>query len=592
MKSKEILLSFCCSIILFSTSCDTGNNSTTGETQNANEVVIHEMDDPDGLNPITSTAANALYMQNNIFSKLLVYDMETAKLTPQLAVALPQVNKIEEGYYKGGMSLVFEIHPEASWDNGSPVTAADYLFTIKTIKNPKVNSAQFRPYFDFLDSIEIDPTNNKKFTIYSKERYFRAEESAGQEPFILPEYAYDPELIMRQFSMSDLNNPEKVNELMNDPAIIRFADAFNGPDFDKNKDNIVGCGPYKLDDWASKQRIVLSKKEDWWGDKVSGNKYLEANPSKIIYKTLPNMTNAIKDAKEGGIDVIRTIQPSKFMDLQDDALFTKDFELSTPEQFAYHYIGFNSKRPQFRDKRVRRAIAHLIDRNDMIESIFNGYATKTNGPINPNKEYYNNELQDIEYDIEKAKALLTEAGWKDTDGDSYLDKMVDGKKVSMQIEFKYNQGHVVRKSIGQILSDNAKRVGIDVKLTPVDFPTLLDDADQRNFDMVALAWVKTPGLDDMKQVWHTDAAVEGGSNRVSFGNETSDAIIEEIRVTLDEAERNELYKKIQEIIYDEQPCIFLFVPKELIAINKKFSGIGTSAVRPGYRESSFLPNNM
>jgi peptide/nickel transport system substrate-binding protein len=545
------------------------------------------MDDPDGMNPLVSNAANALYIHNNMFSKLLVYDLQTLKLTPQLAKSLPEIKVLEEGPYAGGMALTYEIHPEAKWENGTPITAADYVFTIKAIKNPKVNSAQLRPYFDFLDAIEIDPENDRKFTIYSKQRYFRAEESSGQEGFVLPEYHYDPEGLMQGFTIKQLSDPAQQDELMRDPTITRFAQAFNSAEYSRDPAMVVGSGPYKLVEWSERQRIVLERKKDWWGDKVEGRQTLEAFPPKIIYRIISDMTAAITNAKDGQIDVIRSIPPTKYIELKEDPKFSSNFDLSTPDQFAYHYIGFNLKRPQFKDKRVRRAIAHLIDRDEMIGAIFEGMAIKTNGPINPTKPYYNENLKDIEYNPELAAQLLKEAGWKDSDGDNILDKVVDGKKVDMKVEFKYNQGNTVRKNIGQILMDEAARVGIEVTLTPVEFAKLLTDADKREFDMVALAWVKTPGLDDMKQVWHSEADRQGGSNRVGFGTPESDKLIDEIRVTLDKEKQRELYLKVQEIIYEEQPYVFLFVPAERIAINNRFDGTEVSPQRPGYRDASF-----
>ena len=562
------------------------NSTETTNTTRA-ELVVHEMDDPDGMNPLVSNAANSLYIHNNMFSKLLVYDLQTLKLTPQLAKSLPEIKVLDEGPYAGGMSLTYEIHPEAKWENGEPIRAADYVFTIKAIKNPKVNSAQLRPYFDFLDAIEIDPENDRKFTVYSKQRYFRAEESSGQEAFILPEYHYDPEGLMQSFTVEQLSDPDQQDELMRDPTITRFAQAFNSAEYSRNPAMVVGSGPYKLVEWSERQRIVLERKTDWWGDKVEGRKTLEAFPPKIIYRIISDMTAAITNAKDGQIDVIRTIPPTKYIELKEDPNFSSNFDLSTPDQFAYHYIGFNLKRPQFQDKRVRRAIAHLIDRDEMIGAIFEGMAIKTNGPINPTKPYYNQNLKDIEYNPELAAQLLKEAGWKDSDGDNILDKMVDGKKVDMKVEFKYNQGNTVRKNIGQILMDEAARVGIEVTLTPVEFAKLLTDADKREFDMVALAWVKTPGLDDMKQVWHSEADRQGGSNRVGFGTPESDKLIDEIRITLDKEKQKELYLKVQEIIYEEQPYVFLFVPAERIAINNRFDGTEVSPQRPGYRDASF-----
>ncbi len=569
------------------TNADPSVKQTENTNANKAELVIHEIDDPDGMNPITANAANSLYIHNNLFSKLLVYDLQTLNLTPQLAVALPEIKVLEDGPYAGGMSLTYEIHPEAKWDNGQPITAADYIFTIKAIKNPKVNSAQIRPYFEFLVAIKVDPDNDRKFTVYSNNLYFRAEESSGQEAFVLPEYHYDPEGLMQGYTIEQLSDPANQEALLRDPTITRFAQSFNAPEFNRDPELVVGSGPYKLTEWSVRQRIVLERKSDWWGDNVEGRPTLEAFPPKIIYRVISDMTAAITNAKDGQVDVIRTIPPTKFMELKDDPKFSSNFDLSTPNQFAYHYIGFNMKRPQFSDKRVRRAIAHLIDRDEMIGAIFEGMAVKTNGPINPNKDYYNKNLKDIEYNPEKAAELLKEAGWADSDGDNILDKVIGGKKVDMDIEFKYNQGNTVRKNIGQILKDEAARVGIKVRLTPVEFAKLLSDADERNFDMVALAWVKTPGLDDMKQVWHSEADRQGGSNRVGFGTPESDRLIDQIRVTLEKEKQKELYLRVQEIIYDEQPYVFLFVPAERIAINNRFDGTEVSPQRPGYREASF-----
>jgi peptide/nickel transport system substrate-binding protein len=392
----------------------------------------------------------------------LVYDPRTLELSPQLAVSRPEIKVLEDGEYAGGMSLTYEIHPEATWDNGTPITAEDYVFTIKVIKNPKVSSAQIRPYLEFMDKVEIDPTNNKKFIIYSKEGYFKAEESSGQEPFILPEYHYDPEGLMSQFTIQQLSDPEQADALAKNQKIIRFAEKFNSAKMKREPTEIIGSGPYKFVEWTTGQRVVLERKKDWWGDRVKGNKMLEAFPPKIIYKTIPDLTAAITSAKDGKIDVIRSISPTSFIDLKDDTKFSARFDLSTPEQFIYQYIGFNMKRPQFRDKRVRRAIAHLIDREDIIESIYEGMAIKTNGPINPKKDYSNKNMKDIEYDIEKAKSLLDAAGWKDVDGDNIRDKMIDGKQESLIIEYKYNHGHLVRKNIGQLLKDEAYRFGIEI----------------------------------------------------------------------------------------------------------------------------------
>lgn len=565
---------------------DNPDNDETTESSSTKaddpSVTIWELGDPDKLNPLTSTSAGARYVQNNIFSRLLEYDAKTMELAAQTAVARPAVDKIEDGEYAGGMSIAFEIHPDAKWDDGKPVIAADYIFTIKSIKNPLVNSGPLRPYYQFIHDIVVDEANPKKFTIYSKERYFLAEAAAG-DVHLMPEHIYDPEGLMRKFTVKDLANKD-FQTLSNDPEIKRFAEQFNNPKFDR--DVVVGSGPYKFSSWETGQHIILERKEDWWGNHAD-NQLLKAYPSKITYKIINDQNTAVTAAKDEQLDVMRGIKPQKFVELKEDDKFQENFELSTPDQFAYYYVGINTKNEKFKDKRVRRALAHLVQRDEIIEVLFEGMAIKTNGPINPNKPYYHKDLPEIEHDIEKAKALLAEAGWTDSNQNGVVDKMIGGKKVEMKIKYKYNQGNEIRKNIGMLFKEEAKQAGIQVELEAREWTVFLEETKKRDFDLMCLAWIQGPTLDDMKQIWHSDADTRDGSNRVGFNNQEADKLIDQIRVTLDEEKRNEMYKRVQEIIYEEQPYIFLCVPSERIVIHNRFQNIETSALRPGYREAGF-----
>ncbi len=577
---------------LFLTACnETGGGGDKPITDEGNKskragdpsVVIWELDDPDRLNPITSTSASSRYIQNAIFSRLLEYSHKSIELEAQLAVGLPEIKEIEEGEYKGGMSLTYEIRPEAVWDDGKPLTAYDYVFTIKAIKNPMVNSGHVRPYYEFVSDIEVDAANNRKFTIYSKDRYFIAEEQSG-DLHILPEHIYDAEGLMKKFSIKELNN-SPASALAGNADLKRFAEQFNNPKFDR--DIVVGSGPYSFKEWNTGQHIIIERKKEWWGNKVQGAEMLEAHPNKITYKIITDQNTAITLVREEEIDVLRAIPPQKYVELKEDSEFEKRYELSTPEQFAYYYIGINTKSPKFTDKKVRRALAHLINRDEIIETLFRGMAIKTNSPINPSKPYYNNNLPEAKYDLEMAKKLLAEAGWKDTDGNGVLDKVIGGKKEDLRIVYKYNQGNDIRKNIGVLLKEEAQKVGIQVDLEVREWSLFLEETKRRDFDLMCSAWSHGPGLDDMKQIWHTSSDTRDGSNRVGFGNAESDKIIDQIRLTLDNDKRKELYLRLQELIYEEQPYIFLCVPSERIVIHNRFDNIETSALRPGYREVMF-----
>lgn len=594
-KNWAFLLGSCVFMVSCGGDAGNGNNGntvdSTAQTINsakANDpsVMIHNLGDPDRLNPLTSSSANSTYIQNQIFSRLLEYDPKTLELIPQTAVARPVPAEINEGPFAGGMSLTYEIRPEATWDNGTPITAEDYIFTVKALKNPKVNSGPQRPYYEFIDDIQVDAANPKKFTIFSKKRYFLAESASG-DFFILPEYVYDPKKIMRGFTIPQLNDPKTAEKLNGDAKINEFATEFNSSKYDRETGFVVGSGPYTFTKWETGQSVVLDRKKDWWGDKVQGVPALQAYSPQLVYKIITDMNTAITVMKDEGIDAMTGIKPEAYKDLFDDQKFKSKFELTTPDQFAYYYLGFNMKDPRFSDKRVRLAVAHLMNRDDIIDNIFYGMAVKTNSPVNPKKPYYNKNLPDIKFDTEKAKSLLEEAGWKDTDNDGIRDKVVNGKKMSLKVQYKYNQGNTIRKNIGLLLKDEAQRVGIEVEVVAREWTVLLEDMKKRDFELICMAWVQGPGLDDLKQIWHTDSDSPDGSNRVGFGNAESDKVIDEIRYTLDETKRNELYYKIQEIIYNEQPYVFICVPSERIAIHRRFENRFTSALRPGFKENWF-----
>lgn len=542
---------------------------------------IHEIGDPDGLNPLLSTAANAENIESNIFCKLLEFNRETFELEPALAAALPVIKELKEGKFKGGMSLTYEIHPEAIWDNGMPVTGMDYIFTVKAAKHHLVESAEYRLALEFIDDIELDAENPKKFTIYSHKPYFRAAIATGVF-WVMPEKSYDPNLVLREITITQLNSQKKYSTAVND-----FAKEFNDKKYATEALFVKGCGPYKLLEWSTGAFIKLERKKDWWGDKVADNKYLKAYPTTIVYKIISSIAWVLPKLKEGNLDIVRNISPSQFFEASQDISFSEKVDFFAPSQFAYHYLAFNSQSPKLADKRVREAIVHAIDRDRIIKEIFNGKAMKIDGPVLPNSAYCNGEIKETEYNLETAKMLLAKAGWKDTDGDDILDKKIGNELVRLRLKYSYNTGNLVRKAIGEMLKKDLEEIGIKLDLYPVDFSDLLKLANDRNYEVLALAWVNDPGLDDLKNVWHSTSNREDGGNRVGFGSAKTDKLIDDIRVTLDPVKREAMYMELQQKIVEEYPYAFLVIPDQLIMIRKGFIYPQLSQVSPGYIDRLF-----
>lgn len=530
----------------------------------------------DGLNSILAKSAiSTEILDGNVHSSLLEVNPEGFELRPYLAVARPKIEMLNNDR----ISLSYEIREEAVWDNGTPITAEDYIFTIKAIKNPKTNATTARSFLEFIEDVQIDENNPKKFKVISNRKYLLAEEVTGTIG-IYPAYFYDAQGLMSDFTIPELNDPANSERLNADSRILDFANDFN-TNYSHTPKNIVGAGPYQVTDIATHQHVKLERKKDWWGDKVDVD-YIAANPQKLFFKIIDDDNTAILSLKEQELDVMTYIPEEKFLELQSNERATKNFNLYTPNSFSYRYIGMNMKSPKLSDVRVRKAIAHLVDKNHVVQELCSNLAAPITGAVSPLKKYYNKNIKDLEFNVDKAKQLLADAGWKDSDGDNILDKMIEGQKVSLKLKFVYPQGKQFYKDIAQVLKDEAERVGIQIDLAVTEWAVMQGDIKKRNFDLTCLGWSQSPALDDFKQTWHTESDTYDGSNFVGFGNQESDELIEQIRTTMDEEKRNEMYLRFQEIVAEQQPYVFLVAPKLCTAINKRFRNVKSSALRPGY----------
>lgn len=576
--------------VLAISSCkeDSQNNNDAISFKNKENIVYVRLPaEPDRLNPLLTTNLYARGVHEQIYQNLLSFDSETLELTPQLAKARAKIEEITEGTHKGKIAYTFEIQEAASWDDGSPITGNDVAFTLKAILNPKVNAGPYRGYFDFVDDLTIDPEYPKKFTFYANKKYILAEDVLSNFS-ILPTYIYDPDELMKNFTVKQLMDAENAKKLADsNPVLQQFADAFHDSKFSRDKGFLVGSGPYEFVEWIAGQRIVLKRKANWWAKQLEApSSTLLAYPEQIIYKIVPDQTAALTGLKDEAFDVSAQIDSKDFTELKENEIVKKLFNLYSPPSMVYYYIGMNNKHPKLADKRVRRALAHLVDVDELMNILFHGLGKRIVGPVNSTKPYYHNELKLIDFNVEKARTLLKEAGWEDTNGNGIIDKEIEGEQVEFTIKYITTNGSKFGSNMSLLLKDNARKAGIDVQIETKDSRVLLGDLKQRNYELYGSGWAQDPVLDDFKQIWHTESDTPDGSNRVSFGNAESDAIIDQIRVTLDAEKRNELYKQFQELLYEEQPYIFLFSPLERIAIHKRF------AAKPSEKRPGFFPNEF
>lgn len=539
--------------------------------------------EPEQADPLLARTLADRQLNQLLFLPLLDYDPQTLELVPVLAENLPVVIPITEGQWTGGTRYDFTIREAARWDNGDPVTAQDYIFTFKTLLHPGVNAAPFRAYFNFLKDVKTDPDNAKKFQIITDRPYILALEALGNIG-IYPAYHYDPGQVLEKIKIADLADPERANTLIEkDGAFAAFAESFNN----KKPANTIGGSAYQLREWKANQELILQKKENHWTDTTPGlPEYLKAIPDKISLQVIPDINSAISLLQAEKLDVLTDLPAEQFSDLQTS--LSDKYQFFTPKKLVYYYIGINGNQSHLNTPETRKALAHLVDVEFIIKQLLSGYAQRTIGPIHPSKTYYHPGLHPVEYDPEQSAQLLIAQGWK-MGAAGILEKNIAGKNIPFRLRYFYHAANQTAEEAGILLQKAAKKAGIEIIPEAMEIKALLTAYRQRDYDLIYLKWTVPSGLDDLRQTWHSSGNVAGGSNRTGFGNAASDQIIDKIRVSYSPKIRKELYFRIQEIIYQEQPYIFLYTPLERMAIHKRFK-MEPTALYPGYCISRFGTN--
>lgn len=523
------------------------------------------------LNPYLYRTGYENTVHSLIFQALMDFEPKSLQLTPQLLTSPPSIEDIAEGENAGGQRFGFEILEEAVWDDGKPVTGYDFEFTLKALFNPKAPTQRWLAYLDYLTGIEVDPANPRKFSVLTNRKYFLAE-AAISTLIVLPKHIYDPDGLLDGFSLSDLI-AGKV-EASNGERLQQFADRFGSPEFARQ--TVSGSGPYALVEWIDGQRVVLAKKPNWWGNALADkNVLLQAYPDTLIFLPMPDQTAAATALRNQDVDVALELDSRLFLELREDPAMQQVYNFFNPPRFVFFYLALNNKNPKLSDKRVRRALAHLLNINEVINVLYDGFGEPIAGPFLPDKPYYHRDLPIIQQDFDKARQLLAEAGWQDTDGNGVLDKEIDGKRTELQLEFLYTPGSAFQENLSAMLQQNAKNVGIKIVPVPVESNVMGERLRNRNYEIAGRGAGASPVSDDPKQLFHTDSDNPGGSNYARFGTPATDSLIEAIRNAPTEEARLPLYRQFQEIIYDEQPLIFLFAPQDKIVVHQRFEAVIT-----------------
>ncbi|MBI3258411.1 MAG: hypothetical protein HYZ54_02860 [Ignavibacteriae bacterium] len=550
-----------------------------GKPEKGDWMIIHQLSDPEGLNPITTSDAGARNVFSKIFEPLLDVDFASGELTPNIAEALPTLSDDHLIY-------TFKLKKNVKFSDGKPLTAKDVVFTMKAVKNPLlIDGGALRNYYESL----VDVTTPDYYTVFMtlNKPYFIADAVLGNNVAIFPKHIFDPKGLTDKYTFAETNSLEKAQV---NAAMKEFAEWFGAAERKRDVNTMIGSGPYILEEWRTGESIRLKRNDKYWNG--SNNPNATSYPDKLVFKTVNDRNTALTTMKNGAIDFIEYMPPKLYVESLDTTAvpFLKKTSYIYP---VYSYIGWNASRPVFADKRTRQALSHLVDRDRLIKSVMLGFALPTSSPVDFHRPEFNKDLPVYDYNPEKAKKLLADAGWGDSDNNGILDKMINGKKVEFNFTFMVNQGNEMRQNIAILLRDEFKKVGIKAEVQPIDWSVFLENSKAHEFDAYLGAWVQDPQPPDLFQLFHSSQISNRGSNYVAFNNKRADDLIEGIRLEFDTKKRTQMLMELQQVISDEQPYTFLWNVVNPAVYHKRIQGVKFYMPRPGYNPNEWwVPKTM
>ena len=535
-------------------------------------VVVHELSDPEGLNPVVTNDASTQGINTMVYERLLVQNPTTLALEPYLVESLPKISDDHLRY-------TFTLKEGPTFSDGHPLTTDDVEFTFKLLKNPLVvDAAPLRNYFEAVaDVVKHDA---RSFTVVMSHPYFMAELQLGSLD-VLAKHVQDPNGLSDRYTIAQTNDIDKAP---NNQAIIEAAKWFNKAEIKLEPKYNVASGPYMYAERNPGESVIIVRNPKWWNKGKDTNK--PAYPDKIIYKVVNDRNTAVVALKNQELDFMEFVPAAKFQDEIDTTSMTHLVKNAYPTN-AYLYIGWNADKPIFNDKLTRQALSHLVDRNALIKQVARGLAKPQNSVLYPSSDEYDASLPDMPYSPEKAKDLLAQAGWTDANGDGVLERSINGRSVPFEFSFLLNAGNESREQIMLLLVDEFKKVGIKANIKKLDWSVFLENLRQHQYDAFVGSWVNDPIPSDPYQIWHSSQIANKGSNYAAFRNKRADELMELNRLEFDPEKRKAYMKEFQQIVYDEQPYTMLWSVLYPSVYNKRLQNVHFSYVRPGYNPSQW-----
>jgi len=482
---------------------------------------------PATLDPITSNEMISLRITELVFNGLVGIN-EKQEIVPELAERWEQS--------KDGRTYTFFLRKDVTWhtregEEQKPFTADDVVFTYNIMMHPRTITP-LKVRYEFIDTLEKIDAYTIRFSL--------------KRPILNA---------LAKFSFKIIPKHGPAN-----PLYLTREDPF--------VQNPIGTGPYMLKNVTADREIIL----------VANDNYFKSRPhlDKFVAKPFADQNIMTQALMFNAIDMIVLVNPRDIPEIQGD----KRFILQPYNALSYSFFGYNTRNPLLSDKRVRQAFTYAVNRQEMLDSFFNGQGTIISGPFAPGSWAYNLEVQPYAFDAEKAKALLKDAGF--TPGPDGI-MVKDGKKLSLTLKVPIEKESEAVKRVVLAFKNYLKNVGVDIQVAFKEWQSWKEDVFlEHDFDIVFASWVFDDSA-DISSLFHSGEIGPWKNNFISYSNPEVDSLINESKLTLDHEKRRTINRKLHAILADETPYTFLWTLTNYAAYHSKVRHV---AIHP-YKFFSF-----
>jgi len=522
--------------------------------------------DPKTFNLWVAAETSSTGAVGSLYDSLIGRNAYTLKWEGRLA-ELPDISK-------DGLTWTFHLRPNLQWSDGKPITADDVIFTLDVLFDEKVQT-------NMRESMLVDVPDGKGGYKRVPPEYKKIDERTVQFKFPV-EYA-----VAREILSFPIAPKHKLYAAWRkgQPSSTAFNSTWG---VNVNVKDLVSSGPWVIESYVPKQRIVYSRNPHYWRKDVQGRPlpYLDH----VVTLIVPDQnTDQLKFAA-GDTDVLG-LQHKDYPRLKKGEQKGHYKVMNLGPAWGNSFICFNEnptsvvakrepwKIKLFRDARFRQAVSYAINRKRIADDIYLGMATPMWSPVSPaNTLFFNPHVPRYEYDVNKAKSLLAEMGLKDSNGDGILEYEGHPVKFTILTNVENNQ----RVAIMGIISNDLKQLGLDVKYAPIDFNklvSLLDPKPPAPYDWDAFVLGFTGGAEpyDGRNVWQSSGNLHQWypyqKTPDTKWEAEIDGIFRESGQTLDEAKRRELFDRWQVIAATQLPMVYTVVPDALVALRDGFGNI-------------------